>query len=56
MSLAQMEAALKPDAIERFARIDLFKKFEKLQAERVETRAARRRRSRKTSTRSSARN
>ncbi|WP_284125329.1 RNA polymerase sigma factor RpoD [Parerythrobacter aestuarii] len=38
MSLAQMEAALKPDAIERFARItDLFKKFEKLQAERVET-------------------
>ncbi|MFB0611351.1 RNA polymerase sigma factor RpoD [Aurantiacibacter poecillastricola] len=38
MSLAQMEAALKPDAIERFARItDLFKKFEKLQAERVNT-------------------
>ncbi|PZT90182.1 MAG: RNA polymerase sigma factor RpoD [Citromicrobium sp.] len=38
MSLAQMEAALKPDAIERFARItDLFGKFEKLQAERVET-------------------
>ena len=38
MSLAQMEAALKPDALERFARItDLFKKFEKLQAERVET-------------------
>ncbi|NNC59044.1 MAG: RNA polymerase sigma factor RpoD [Erythrobacter sp.] len=38
MSLAQMEAALKPDAIERFARItDLFKKFEKLQAERVDT-------------------
>ena len=37
MSLAQMEAALKPDALERFARItDLFKKFEKLQAERVE--------------------
>ncbi|MBX7515135.1 RNA polymerase sigma factor RpoD [Qipengyuania sp. GH38] len=37
MSLAQMEAALKPDAIERFARIaDLFGKFEKLQAERVE--------------------
>src|SRR5690606_3228259 len=35
MSLAQMEAALKPDALERFARItDLFKKFEKLQAER----------------------
>ncbi|MXO95819.1 RNA polymerase sigma factor RpoD [Erythrobacter aquimaris] len=37
MSLAQMEAALKPDAIERFARIaDLFGKFEKLQTERVE--------------------
>ncbi len=37
MSLAQMEAALKPDALERFARItDLFRKFEKLQAERVE--------------------
>ncbi|MEW4448070.1 RNA polymerase sigma factor RpoD [Qipengyuania sp. JC766] len=40
MSLAQMEAALKPEALERFARItDLFKKFEKLQAERVETMA-----------------
>ena len=38
LSLAQMEAALKPDAIERFARITkLFKTFEKLQAERVET-------------------
>ena len=38
MSLAQMEAALKPDAIERFARItSTFKKFEKLQAERVDT-------------------
>ncbi|QZD85993.1 RNA polymerase sigma factor RpoD [Qipengyuania psychrotolerans] len=38
MSLAQMEAALKPDAIERFARIaDLFGKFEKLQADRVDT-------------------
>jgi len=37
MSLAQMEAALKPEALERFARItDLFKKFEKLQAERVD--------------------
>jgi len=37
MSLAQMEAALKPDALERFGRIaDLFKKFEKLQAERVD--------------------
>ena len=41
MSLAQMEAALKPDAIERFARItDLFKKFEKLQRERVDLLAA----------------
>ncbi|WP_370034143.1 RNA polymerase sigma factor RpoD [Qipengyuania mesophila] len=40
MSLAQMEAALKPDAIERFARItDLFGKFEKLQKERVEVMA-----------------
>ncbi len=38
LSLAQMEAALKPDAIERFARItNTFKKFEKLQAERVDT-------------------
>jgi len=38
LSLAQMEAALKPEAIERFARITkLFKTFEKLQAERVET-------------------
>jgi RNA polymerase primary sigma factor len=37
LSLAQMEAALKPEALERFARItQLFKKFEKLQAERVE--------------------
>jgi len=41
LSLAQMEAALKPDAIERFARITkLFKTFEKLQAERVETLSA----------------
>jgi len=41
MSLAQMEAALKPDAIERFARItSLFKKFEKLQRERVDVLAA----------------
>ncbi len=41
MSLAQMEAALKPDAIETFARITgLFKKFEKLQATRVDTLAA----------------
>jgi len=38
LSLAQMEAALKPEALERFARIaSLFKKFEKLQGERVET-------------------
>ncbi len=41
MSLAQMEAALKPEALERFARItQLFKTFEKLQAERVDTLAA----------------
>ncbi|MHA7818243.1 MAG: RNA polymerase sigma factor RpoD [Erythrobacter sp.] len=41
LSLAQMEAALKPEAIERFARITkLFKTFEKLQAERVDTIAA----------------
>ncbi|MGB7418454.1 MAG: RNA polymerase sigma factor region1.1 domain-containing protein, partial [Erythrobacter sp.] len=41
LSLAQMEAALKPDAIERFARITkLFKTFEKLQGERVDTLAA----------------
>jgi RNA polymerase primary sigma factor len=38
LSLAQMEAALKPEALERFARIaDLFKKFEKIQADRVDT-------------------
>ena len=38
LSLAQMEATLKPDAIETFARItSMFKKFEKMQAERVET-------------------
>ena len=37
LSLAQMEAQLKPEALERFARItDLFKKFEKIQAERVD--------------------
>ncbi len=37
LSLAQMEAALKPEALETFARItSLFKKFEKIQAERVE--------------------
>ncbi|KUO57153.1 MAG: RNA polymerase subunit sigma [Sphingomonadales bacterium BRH_c3] len=41
MSLAQMEAALKPEALERFERITkLFKTFEKLQAERVDTLAA----------------
>ncbi|PZO65545.1 MAG: RNA polymerase sigma factor RpoD [Pelagerythrobacter marensis] len=41
MSLAQMEAALKPEALARFARIaDLFKKFEKLQAERVDVMGA----------------
>ncbi|MEP2235301.1 MAG: RNA polymerase sigma factor RpoD [Alteripontixanthobacter sp.] len=38
LSLAQMEATLKPDAIDRFERITkLFKKFEKLQSERVDT-------------------
>ena len=37
LSLAQMEAALKPDALERFARITkLFRSFEKLQNERVD--------------------
>ncbi|HEX7712234.1 MAG TPA: RNA polymerase sigma factor RpoD [Sphingomonadaceae bacterium] len=37
LSLAQMEAALKPEALEKFANITkLFKKFEKIQAERVE--------------------
>ena len=41
LSLAQMEAALKPEALERFARItSLFKSFGRLQAERVETLAA----------------
>ncbi len=38
LSLAQMEAALKPEALETFARItSMFKKFEKLQADRVDT-------------------
>ncbi|PKP66328.1 MAG: RNA polymerase sigma factor RpoD [Alphaproteobacteria bacterium HGW-Alphaproteobacteria-7] len=38
LSLAQMEAALKPEALETFARITkLFKDFEKLQRDRVET-------------------
>jgi RNA polymerase primary sigma factor len=37
LSLAQMEAQLKPDALLKFANItSLFKKFEKLQAERVD--------------------
>ncbi len=37
LSLAQMEAQLKPEALERFARIaDLFRKFEKIQSERVD--------------------
>jgi RNA polymerase primary sigma factor len=37
LSLAQMEAALKPDALEKFETITrLFKKFEKIQAERLD--------------------
>ena len=37
LSLAQMEAALKPEALEKFARItELFQAFEKLQSERLE--------------------
>ncbi|EIZ80132.1 RNA polymerase primary sigma factor [Novosphingobium sp. Rr 2-17] len=37
LSLAQMEAALKPEALEKFAFItDLFQTFEKLQSERLE--------------------
>ena len=37
LSLAQMEAALKPDALERFATItSLFRTFENIQAERVD--------------------
>jgi RNA polymerase primary sigma factor len=37
LSLAQMEAALKPEALEKFAAITaLFKKFEKIQAERLD--------------------
>jgi RNA polymerase primary sigma factor len=37
LSLAQMEAQLKPEALEKFAEItQLFKKFEKLQADRLE--------------------
>jgi RNA polymerase primary sigma factor len=38
LSLAQMEAALKPEALEKFAEITrLFKKFEKLQAQRLDS-------------------
>ena len=37
LSLAQMEAQLKPGALEKFAEItDLFRKFEKIQADRLE--------------------
>ncbi|MFO1256230.1 MAG: RNA polymerase sigma factor RpoD [Sphingomonadaceae bacterium] len=37
LSLAQMEAALKPEALEKFAAITaLFRKFEKIQADRLE--------------------
>ncbi len=37
LSLAQMEAQLKPEALEKFARItELFRKFEKTQADRLE--------------------
>lgn len=38
LSLAQMEAQLKPEALEKFALItDLFRRFEKIQAERLES-------------------
>ncbi|WP_166037801.1 RNA polymerase sigma factor RpoD [Sphingosinicella sp. YJ22] len=41
LSLAQMEETLKPDALEKFARItDLYKKFSKLQAARMEAMSA----------------
>ena len=37
LSLAQMEAQLKPEALDKFATItDLFRKFEKIQAERLD--------------------
>ncbi|MET0258718.1 MAG: sigma-70 family RNA polymerase sigma factor, partial [Methylobacterium sp.] len=37
LSLAQMEAQLKPEALEKFARItELFRKFEKIQAQRLD--------------------
>lgn len=40
LSLAQMEAALKPEALEKFALItELFQSFEKLQSERLEAMA-----------------
>lgn len=38
LSLAQMEAQLKPEALEKFANItELFRKFEKIQADRLES-------------------
>ena len=41
LSLAQMEETLKPDALEKFARItDLYKKFSKLQSSRMEAMSA----------------
>jgi RNA polymerase primary sigma factor len=41
LSLAQMEETLKPDALEKFARItDLYKKFGKLQGSRMEAMSA----------------
>jgi len=41
LSLAQMEAALKPQALEKFAEITaLFKRFEKIQSERLEVMGA----------------
>ena len=41
LSLAQMEETLKPDALEKFARItDLYKKFSKLQGARMEAMSA----------------
>ncbi|MFM5884690.1 MAG: RNA polymerase sigma factor RpoD, partial [Novosphingobium sp.] len=41
LSLAQMEAQLKPEALEKFAAItSLFRKFEKIQTERLEVMAA----------------
>jgi len=41
LSLAQMEAQLKPEALEKFALItDLFRKFEKIQADRLDAMGA----------------